>query len=79
MGNTAIEHLTLMAGRAFTASAYCQARSRLPLAVLQAILRDLVGAIGPVAEAGGRWRGHRTFLVDGSAFSMPDEFDRPEP
>jgi hypothetical protein len=71
-GNTAIEHVALMAGRAFTASAYCQARARLPLAVLRAILRDLVGAIGPVTEARGRWRGHRTFLVDGSAFSMPD-------
>ena len=23
-------------------------------------------------EAEGRWRGHRTFLVDGSSFSMPD-------
>ena len=26
----------------------------------------------PDTEAIGRWRGHRTFLVDGSSFSMPD-------
>ena len=26
----------------------------------------------PDTEAIGRWRGHRTFLVDGSWFSMPD-------
>ncbi len=71
-GNTAIEHLTLLAGRAFTASAYCQARSRLPLAVLQALLKGLVGSLVPLTEARGPWRGHRTFLVDGSSFSMPD-------
>jgi len=71
-GNTAIEHLTLMAGRAFTASAYCQARARLPLAVLRALLEGLVGSLAPLTEARGTWRGHRTFLVDGSSFSMPD-------
>jgi hypothetical protein len=47
-GNTAIEHPTLLAGRAFTASAYCQARGRLPLAVLRALLRGLVGSLAPV-------------------------------
>ena len=26
----------------------------------------------PRTEAEGRWRGHRTFLIDGSSFSMPD-------
>jgi len=71
-GNTAIEHLTLLAGRAFTASAYCQARSRLPLAVLQVLLKGLVSSLVPLTEARGLWRGHRTFLVDGSSFSMPD-------
>ena len=61
-----------MAGRAFTASAFCQARARLPLAVFRAVLRDMVRAVIPDTEAIGRWRGHRTFLVDGSSFSMPD-------
>ena len=32
-GNTALTHITLKARRAFTESAYCQARARLPLAV----------------------------------------------
>jgi Transposase DDE domain len=71
-GNTAIEHITLLAGRTFTASAYCQARARLPLAVLRATLKALAGSLAPVTEAEGRWRGHRTFLLDGSSFSMPD-------
>jgi hypothetical protein len=71
-GNTALTHVSLMAGRAFSASAFCQARARLPLAVFRARLRQMVRAVIPDTEAIGRWRGHRTFLVDGSSFSMPD-------
>src|SRR6516165_7251620 len=71
-GNTALTHVSLMAGRAFSASAFCQARARLPLAVFRALLRAMVRAVIPDTEAIGRWRGHRTFLVDGSSFSMPD-------
>jgi hypothetical protein len=71
-GNTALTHVSLMAGRAFTDSAFCQARARLPLAVFGAVLRGMVEALIPDTEAIGRWRGHRTFLIDGSSFSMPD-------
>jgi Transposase DDE domain len=71
-GNTALTHITLKARRAFTESAYCQARSRLPLAVFRALLRFVIRALVPRTEAEGLWRGHRTFLIDGSSFSMPD-------
>ena len=71
-GNTALTHVSLFAGRAFTASAFCQARARLPLAVYRAVLRGLVGALIPDTQTQGRWLGHRTFLLDGSSFSMPD-------
>jgi hypothetical protein len=71
-GNTALTHVSLMAGRAFTASAFCQARARLPLAVFRAVLRGLVQAVVPDTQAQGRWLGHRTVLIDGSSFSMPD-------
>jgi Transposase DDE domain len=71
-GNTALTHVSLMAGRAFSASAFCQARGRLPLAVFRALLREIVRALVPDTEAIGRWRGPRTVLVDGSSFSMPD-------
>src|SRR6516165_1053347 len=71
-GNTALTHVSLWAGRAFSASAFCQARARLPLAVFRTLLRQMVRALIPDTEAIGRWRGHRTFLVDGSSFSMPD-------
>jgi hypothetical protein len=71
-GNTALTHVSLWAGRAFTASAFCQARARLPLAVFQTVLRSMVKALLPDTEAIGRWRGLRTFLADGSSFSMSD-------
>ena len=71
-GNTALTHVSLLAGRAFTASAFCQARAALPLAVYRAVLREMVKGLIPATETVGLWLGHRTFLEDGSAFSMPD-------
>jgi hypothetical protein len=73
--NTACAHLPRLAGLDFTASAYCQARSRLPLAILQALLRRLVEACQPLTDTGGPWHGHRTWLVDGTGVSMPDTPD----
>lgn len=70
-GNTAINHLRHLAGQPFTASAYCQARARLPRAVLQQLLRRLTDALRPALDD-GRWHGHRLFHLDGSSFSMPD-------
>ena len=72
LGNTSLEHVARLGGGLFTGPAYCLARALLPLAVFQILLCDLVKALIPDTEAQGLWRGHRTFLVDGSAFSMPD-------
>lgn len=71
-GNTACSHLPHLAGQRFTASAYCQARTRLPLVVWQQLLRRTSAVCAQTTHDEGRWRGHRTFLVDGSSFSMPD-------
>lgn len=71
-GNTALTHITLKARRAFTESAYCQARARLPLKLIRAVLRRVIQTQVPPAEDEGLWLGHRVFLIDGSAFSMPD-------
>ena len=72
-GNTALEHISLLAVRAFTGAAYCLARSNLPLRVYEAVLRALIKALVPDTHAAGLWLGrHRTFLAGGSAFSMPD-------
>ena len=69
-GNTACAHVPRLGGVDCTGEAYNQARSRLPLAVLRGVLARL-GKRWPIKEE-GRWRGHRTFLVDGSSLSMPD-------
>ena len=71
-GNTACAHVPRLAGKSFTGSAYCQARGRLPLKLFEKLLTRVVAALQPVTHEVGRWLGHRTFLLDGSSFSMPD-------
>lgn len=72
-GNTACPHVPRLGGVACTAEAYCQARKRLPLGVLQYLLRSLSHYLsGSTMLDDGRWHGHRTFLLDGSSLSMPD-------
>lgn len=73
-GNTPCTQLRHIAGRSFTASAYCQARARLPLAVYQEMLHRVheLAVLPTISKVEQRWRGHRTFHVDGSTFSMPD-------
>src|SRR5688500_7944562 len=73
-GNVSGQQVVRLAGGAFTESAWCQARQRLPLAVM----RDVAaGAAARVREAAGareawQWRGRRVRLIDASNFSMPD-------
>lgn len=72
-GNTPCSEVRHIAGRSFSASAWCQARARLPLAVYQSILTRVCEAAMPQTHQPQHlWRGHRTFHVDGSSFSMPD-------
>jgi hypothetical protein len=70
-GNFAVARLQDFTDEPFSEAAYCKARRRLPLAVLQTLLRRVGAALRTTVDD-GRWRGHRTFHVDGSAFSMPD-------
>lgn len=71
-GNTACAHVPHLAGKSFTGSAYCQARSRLPLELFEKLLGRVLQSLVPLTRDVGRWLGHRTFLLDGSSFSMPD-------
>jgi hypothetical protein len=76
-GNVAcseVRHLVTAAGKTFTPSAYCQARARLPLAVVQSLLtRVCEAALVATRQPGHLWLGrHRVFHIDGSSFSMPD-------
>jgi Transposase DDE domain len=71
-GNCAIARLKDFTDKAFSEAAYCKARMRLPLAVLRGLLAGAGRAFQPAVDDHGRWRGHRTFHLDGSSFSMPD-------
>jgi hypothetical protein len=71
-GNTACTHQRHLTKLNVTASAYCQARMRLPLMVFEQLLRSVSQAVQHAPLDEGRWVGHRTFWVDGSSFSMPD-------
>jgi hypothetical protein len=71
-GNTACAHVPRLGGVLCTGEAYCQARSRLPLTLLQRLLTHIVDALRDSLLDDGRWHGHRTFLLDGSSVSMPD-------
>jgi hypothetical protein len=71
-GNTAMTNLPRLSGKRFTPAAYCQARQRLPLAALRRLLHETGVPLRTVAGGAPRWRGHRTWLIDGSSCSMPD-------
>jgi len=69
--NTAMAHLPHLSGEPFTASAYCQARQRLPQEMFTRLVDRFSRQLNPSGEA-PLWKGHRVWLEDGSGFSMPD-------
>lgn len=71
-GNTACTALSRLAGVAFTAAAYCDARMRLPLALFEDLLQRVCDGLYREIQDSARWRGHRTWTLDGSSFSMSD-------
>jgi hypothetical protein len=72
-GNTACSHLRFLSDQSVTASAYCQARARLPLQVATRLQNLVTGALRfGWRRRSHRWRGQRLFFLDGSSFSMPD-------
>jgi hypothetical protein len=72
-GNTAITDLARIMGGAFSPSAYCQARQRLPTSVVKAVLGDFTTRARAASDdRSGLWRGHRTAIMDGTGVVMPD-------
>ncbi len=72
-GNCPCAEVRHLGGGSFTASAYCQARARLPLRVYQHLQGEVIDrALPHTRDKRHLWRRHRTFHVDGSTFSMPD-------
>lgn len=57
------------------ASAYCQARIRLPGAVVTHIMRCVADRARAFVDHGSDWLGRRVWVVDGSSVSMPDTPD----
>lgn len=52
--------------------AYCKARARLPLSLMQALVRRTGELVSAMSERHWRWRGRAVKLLDGSTVSMPD-------
>jgi Transposase DDE domain len=72
-GNTSLQGLQRAAKVPMTASAYCQARMRLPLALLQWLLAQCAQAMRQANAAPAQlWCGLRVWLVDGSSTLTPD-------
>lgn len=72
-GNRSCASVRHWAGRSFSPQAYCSARKRLPLEVLQRLSRRLCDAAWRLQAQGGKlFLTHRVFVADGSNFSMPD-------
>jgi hypothetical protein len=73
-GNCPVGELRRHTKLPFTDAAYCQARARLPRALLERLQQAVTGTLQATTEVRLRelWHGHRTYLLDGSSFSMPD-------
>lgn len=55
--------------------AYCRARQRLPLGVVQRLARQTAATLQAAAPSHWLWKGRPVFLVDGTTVSMPDTID----
>jgi len=71
-GNIACSALRHLSALATGASAYCQARARLPVAVLQRLAETITAGVVGSLDAGYLWHGHRLVHIDGTSFSMKD-------
>jgi hypothetical protein len=51
---------------------YCEARKRLPVEVLQKLVRDQARELEARAKGSVLWKGHHVKIVDGTTVTMPD-------
>jgi Transposase DDE domain len=71
-GNTSITHVRQLCGVGFAPASYCEARQRLPLTILTALLGRMVQWAQTCVASPLRLIGQRVLIVDGSSFSMSD-------
>src|SRR5512140_3184666 len=69
--NTALTHLRHLAKYPVKPAAFCKARMRLPLSVLQSLLAQTAAAARTTVLP-PTWNGLRAYLVDGSSTICPD-------
>ena len=74
-GNTACTELPHLTGKRFSAAAYVNARSRLPLALFEHLFDRVRHGLDSEQPTSSLWHGHRTWHLDGSSFSMADRPD----
>lgn len=70
--NIAMTGLRHLGKTTLKAPAYCRARMRLPLKVLQSLLVESSAAMRRTQPAAMRWCGLKAYLVDGSSTIAPD-------
>lgn len=77
-GNVSCGSVRHLAGEEFTDAAWCQARARLPLEVIQDLPHSIVEVARQQSQAAAaqsadaRFHGQRVFVIDGTSDSMPD-------
>ncbi len=62
-GNTSCAHVRQLGDFAFTRSAYCEARKRLPVEIFRKLLRATGQHVTEQASRVGLWRGHRQVVL----------------
>ena len=71
-GNTACSNLPHLVGKSFSAAAYVNARTRIPLTLFDRLFDDVTKGLYSLGQDASLWHGHRTWHLDGSSFSMAD-------
>jgi hypothetical protein len=78
-GNVACSAVHRLGDEFFTDTAWCQARGRLPMELIEKVhqqfTHEAIEELKLTDDAGDgayRWRGHRLVVIDGSTDSMPD-------
>lgn len=61
-----------LAASSLNTGPYCKARQRLPLALVEACVREVASTASAALSPQARWRGRDIKLIDGTTVSMPD-------
>lgn len=72
-GNTAMTHLRLLSGISCSEGSYCDARKRLPLRGVAALVEQLTCDAEKCNQSRSTWLGHRVVMTDATTAAAPDE------